>query len=80
MPPERKPETAAPRRIDTLAVLPVFLKLAGRRVVLAGGDEGAAWKAELLAADAYEVSDYRRIAVTLRSGLEAFVYVDASDG
>lgn len=37
-------------------------------------------KAELLAADAYEVSDYRRIAVTLRSGLEAFVYVDASDG
>ncbi|WP_284178241.1 gamma-glutamylcyclotransferase family protein [Rhabdaerophilum sp. SD176] len=32
---------------------------------------------ELAAADAYEVSDYRRIAVRLRSGLEAWVYVKA---
>ena len=31
--------------------------------------------AELAAADAYEVDDYKRIAVRLRSGLEAFVYV-----
>lgn len=30
---------------------------------------------ELAAADAYEVDDYKRIAVRLRSGLEAFVYV-----
>ncbi len=58
MPPERKPEKAAPRRIETLAVLPVFLKLAGRRVVLAGGDEGAAWKAELLAASGAHVDVY----------------------
>lgn len=32
---------------------------------------------ELAAADRYEVSDYRRIEVTLRSGLRAFVYVGA---
>jgi hypothetical protein len=31
--------------------------------------------AELLAADAYEVDDYRRIAVPLRSGPQAWVYV-----
>lgn len=34
-------------------------------------------KAELAAADTYEVSAYRRIAVRLKSGLEAFVYVAA---
>ncbi|MDB5486743.1 MAG: uncharacterized protein JWQ58_458 [Reyranella sp.] len=33
--------------------------------------------AELAAADTYEVSDYKRIAVHLKSGLEAFVYVGA---
>jgi hypothetical protein len=33
--------------------------------------------AELVAADAYEVSDYKRISVRLKSGLEAFVYVGA---
>jgi gamma-glutamylcyclotransferase (GGCT)/AIG2-like uncharacterized protein YtfP len=33
--------------------------------------------AELSAADAYEVADYKRIAVRLKSGLEAFVYVAA---
>ncbi len=33
--------------------------------------------AELLAADTYEVSDYRRISVRLASGLEAWVYVKA---
>lgn len=32
---------------------------------------------ELAAADAYEVSDYRRVSVTLASGDEAFVYVKA---
>lgn len=30
---------------------------------------------ELLAADAYEVADYKRVAVMLSSGLEAWVYV-----
>ena len=33
--------------------------------------------AELAAADTYEVSDYKRIVVRLKSGLEAFVYVGA---
>jgi hypothetical protein len=33
--------------------------------------------AELAQADAYEVDAYRRVAVTLASGLQAWVYVDA---
>jgi gamma-glutamylcyclotransferase (GGCT)/AIG2-like uncharacterized protein YtfP len=32
---------------------------------------------ELARADAYEVSDYKRISVTLKSGLQAWVYVRA---
>jgi len=32
---------------------------------------------ELAAADKYEVSDYKRVSVTLKSGLEAWVYVRA---
>jgi gamma-glutamylcyclotransferase (GGCT)/AIG2-like uncharacterized protein YtfP len=34
-------------------------------------------EAELAAADAYEVSDYKRVAVRLKSGREAWVYVKA---
>jgi len=34
-------------------------------------------RTELAAADAYEVADYKRSAVRLKSGLEAFVYVAA---
>ncbi len=44
----RPRETAA--RMGDLATLPIFLKLAGRPVLVAGGSAGAAWKAELLAA------------------------------
>lgn len=33
--------------------------------------------AELAAADAYEVADYKRVAVRLKSGVEAWVYVQA---
>ncbi len=36
-------------------------------------------EAELAAADDYEVDAYKRIAVRLKSGTEAFVYVDAND-
>lgn len=32
---------------------------------------------ELLAADSYEVSDYRRVSVELQSGLQAWVYIKA---
>ena len=35
--------------------------------------------AELIAADAYETDDYRRITVRLESGREAFVYVAADE-
>ena len=31
--------------------------------------------AELAAADDYEVDDYKRVSVRLRSGVEAFVYI-----
>lgn len=48
---------AAPR-IAPLAALPLFHKLAGRRVVLAGGSEGVAWKAEVLAATGAQVDLY----------------------
>lgn len=46
----RRPETISARRIEPLATLPLFHKLKGRKVVLAGGSEAALWKAELLAA------------------------------
>jgi uroporphyrin-III C-methyltransferase/precorrin-2 dehydrogenase/sirohydrochlorin ferrochelatase len=47
---ERAPEVIAPPRIAPLATLPVFHKMAGRRVIVAGSSEGVLWKAELLAA------------------------------
>lgn len=46
----RQPSDQTPARIRPLSVLPVFLDLAGKRAVVAGGTEAAAWKAELLAA------------------------------
>lgn len=46
----RIPERHAPARIDALATLPVFHRLRGRNVLLAGSSEGVLWKAELLAA------------------------------
>ncbi len=46
----RAPAPTRPARMDELAVLPVFFKLGGKRAVLAGGGEPAAWKAELLSA------------------------------
>ena len=55
-PPPRQPDPANPAPIGALAVLPVFFKLHGRRVLLAGGSEGAAWKAELLLAAGAQVA------------------------
>lgn len=54
----RAPETTRAPRMDALAVLPVFLKLGGRRAVLAGGSDAAAWKAELLSAAGADVDVY----------------------
>jgi uroporphyrin-III C-methyltransferase/precorrin-2 dehydrogenase/sirohydrochlorin ferrochelatase len=45
----RRPVETAPA-IEPLAVLPVFLRLEGRRAVVAGDGDGAVWKAKLLAA------------------------------
>lgn len=45
-----QPSDRAPARVAPLSVLPVFLDLAGRRALVTGGSDAAAWKAELLAA------------------------------
>jgi uroporphyrin-III C-methyltransferase / precorrin-2 dehydrogenase / sirohydrochlorin ferrochelatase len=50
MPADRTPSEIRPRRIGTLARLPAFFALDGRRAVVAGGTAAAAWKAELLSA------------------------------
>ncbi|HEX2134775.1 MAG TPA: NAD(P)-dependent oxidoreductase, partial [Microvirga sp.] len=46
----RTPTETRLGRMEPLARLPVFFALEGRRVVLAGGSDAAAWKAELLSA------------------------------
>jgi uroporphyrin-III C-methyltransferase / precorrin-2 dehydrogenase / sirohydrochlorin ferrochelatase len=55
---ERKPEERPRGRLDTLAVLPVFFRLKGRRAVVIGGTAAAAWKAELLSAAGARVDVY----------------------
>ncbi|MGE5534280.1 MAG: siroheme synthase CysG [Acidobacteriota bacterium] len=47
---ERRPSEARSARMETLARLPVFFALDGKRAVIAGGNAAAAWKAELLSA------------------------------
>lgn len=54
----RQNKLAATARVAPLAKLPVFFRLDGKRVVLAGGSDGAAWKAELLAACGAKVHIY----------------------
>ncbi|WP_193187460.1 siroheme synthase CysG [Nisaea sediminum] len=46
----RKPAERRPARLEPLSVLPVFCNLEDRPVLVAGGSDAAAWKAELLAA------------------------------
>jgi uroporphyrin-III C-methyltransferase/precorrin-2 dehydrogenase/sirohydrochlorin ferrochelatase len=50
----------APRtaRMQPLATLPIFFKLAGKRAIVAGGSEPALWKTELLAAAGAHVEVY----------------------
>ena len=54
----RQPSETGPARIGALSVLPVFLDLSGKRAIVAGGSEAAAWKAELLAAAGARVALY----------------------
>ena len=53
-----KPQRNEPARMEKLAKLPVFWGLEGKRVVLAGGSDGAAWKAELLLACGVQLDLY----------------------
>lgn len=53
-PPPSKP------RIAPLAVLPVFFDLTGKRAILIGGSEAAAWKAELLLACGAQVEVFAK--------------------
>ncbi len=46
----RAPLRTFPARMQPLARLPLFVDLSGRRVVVAGGSEAVAWKAELFSA------------------------------
>ena len=46
----RTPSESAPARMAPLARLPLFVDLHGKRAIIAGGTDAAAWKAELLAA------------------------------
>lgn len=52
------PSHVRPARLAPLASLPVFLSLAGKRVVVAGSAAPVVWKAELMAAAGAQVSVY----------------------
>ena len=52
------PPSDSSERIAPLAKLPVFWSLTDKRVVVAGGSDAAAWKAELLAACGAKVEVY----------------------
>jgi uroporphyrin-III C-methyltransferase/precorrin-2 dehydrogenase/sirohydrochlorin ferrochelatase len=54
----RAPTDTQRGRLQPLARLPVFFALDGRRAVLAGGSQAAAWKAELLSAAGAQVDVY----------------------
>ena len=55
VPGDRAPTLTAPPRIAALPTLPLFHRIAGRRVVVVGASEGVRWKAELLAAAGADV-------------------------
>lgn len=52
----RKPDEVDSDLMQPLETLPVFFNLKGRRVVIVGGSEGAAWKTDLVAAAGAEVA------------------------
>lgn len=73
----RVPTPAAPAHMRALAKLPIFLDLAGKRAVVAGGNAPAAWKAELLAAAGASVEIY---AEDLGSEMAALLVRGAASG
>lgn len=73
----RKPAEAEPARLGALAKLPVFFDLRGKRVILAGASNGAAWKAELLASAGAHVEIY---ATEPEAEMLALVNRGAADG
>lgn len=68
----RPPSETAVARIGALAVLPVFLDLKGKRAVVAGGSEAAAWKAELLLAAGAFVDVFAESA-DVTAGMDALI-------
>jgi gamma-glutamylcyclotransferase (GGCT)/AIG2-like uncharacterized protein YtfP len=84
-----EPDAIIGYRIDWLTITdPAVIATSGsdrHPVLMPSDDDGAAvegtvftlTESELAAADAYEVDDYRRTAVPLRSGRTAWVYVFA---
>lgn len=54
----RNPAETVPSHMAPLSRLPVFFSLAGKRSVVSGGSQAAAWKAELLSAAGGQVAVY----------------------
>lgn len=73
----RKPAEAGLNRLGALAKLPVFFDLRGKRVLVAGGGAGAAWKAELLAAAGARVEIF---SASCGEDMRAIVERGAADG
>ncbi|WP_336743152.1 siroheme synthase CysG [Aureimonas altamirensis] len=71
---DMRQERERPQRMGDLATLPVFFDLSGKRVIMAGGSDAAAWKAELLAAAGAAVTLHAEedaLSDEMRSVLEA---------
>lgn len=75
-----KPRNDRQERIAPLASLPVFFDLKGKSVLVAGGSDGAAWKAELLAAAGAQVHVFcptDQLSEVFQEKLDQFVHHDA---
>lgn len=75
-----KPRNDRLERIAPLASLPVFFDLKGKATLVAGGGEGGAWKAELLASAGAEVHVFcpaDELSEAFREKLVQFVHHDA---
>ncbi len=58
MRPKPSPQNDGHERIAPLAKLPIFWTLAGKRAIVVGGSDAAAWKVELLQACGADVDLY----------------------